>query len=107
MTELEVARTLVKSPPELWAELSDVATLSRLLEESFGEIAITRTSPESSLDWAATGARGSVELASSGWGTRVRLTASLDGTLEPGVLEPALERVLDEVGSARHRPFSR
>src|SRR5664280_1010248 len=41
MISSEVQRTLVKSPPELWAEISDPASLARHLGE-FGEIRITR-----------------------------------------------------------------
>ena len=41
----EVRRTLVKSPPELWAELSDPTALGRHLGE-LGEIRITGTDPE-------------------------------------------------------------
>lgn len=107
MVELEAQRTLVKSPPELWAELSDPATLARLLERRFGEIAITSAAPETSLEWAGARASGRVELESSGWGTKVRITAHLDGTLAANEAEGALEQVLDEVGSAHHRPFSR
>ena len=44
------AGTLVKSPPELWAELSDPETLARHLGE-FGEIRITRTEPETAVAW--------------------------------------------------------
>jgi hypothetical protein len=76
----EVQRTLVKSPPELWAELSDPATLARHLGE-LGEIRIVRTEPDRAVDWeaaAADGARasGRVEIEPSGWGTRVTLSAS-------------------------------
>ncbi len=78
----EVQRTLVKSPPELWAELSDPATLARHLGE-LGEIRITGTVPERTVDWEATAAdvagfevRGKVEIEPSGWGTRVTLSAS-------------------------------
>ena len=41
MISTEVQRTLVKSPPELWAELSDPAALARHLGD-LGEIRITR-----------------------------------------------------------------
>jgi hypothetical protein len=69
---MEATRTLVKSPPELWAELSDVAALTRHLGE-FGEIRITRTEPESVVEWEGDRASGSVRLEPSGWGTRVTL----------------------------------
>jgi hypothetical protein len=76
----EVQRTLVKSPPELWAELSDPATLARHLSE-LGEIRIVRTEPDRAVDWEAAAtdgaqASGRVEIEPSGWGTRVTLSAS-------------------------------
>lgn len=74
MPEATVKRTLVKSPPELWAEISDVASLARRLEE-FGEIRITRSEPETTVAWEGDRARGTVELEVSGWGTKVTLTA--------------------------------
>jgi hypothetical protein len=107
MTELEAQRTLVKSPPELWSELSDVGVLGRLLEQHFGEITITRRTPESSLHWQGGDALGTVELAPSGWGTKVRLTVNVPDSLPREPAEAALAGVLDEVGTARHRPFSR
>src|SRR3712207_2516580 len=67
-------RTLVKSPPELWAELSDPAALARHLGE-FGDIRITRLEPEDTVAWEGDTARGWVRLEPSGWGTRVTLTA--------------------------------
>jgi hypothetical protein len=71
---MEAKRTLVKSPPELWAELSDMSALARHLGE-FGEIRITRTEPESVVEWEGDLASGSVRLEPSGWGTKVTLTA--------------------------------
>jgi hypothetical protein len=71
---MEAMRTLVKSPPELWAELSDVAALARHLGE-FGEIRITRTEPESVVEWEGDLASGSVRIEPSGWGTKVTLIA--------------------------------
>ena len=71
---MEAKRTLVKSPPELWAELSDLSALARHLGE-FGEIRITRTEPESVVEWEGDLASGSVRLEASGWGTKVTLTA--------------------------------
>ena len=149
MPPVEAKRTLVKSPPELWAELSDAAALARHLGE-FGEIRITRTQPESVVEWEGDLASGSVQIEASGWGTKVTLTA------EPALEEPApvaepepepepphqgfwarlfrrrpepvaepepaaepepriagekaeaaLSGVLDALGQAHHRPFSR
>jgi hypothetical protein len=70
----EASRTLVKSPPELWAELSDPASLGRHLGD-FGEIRITRLEPETAVAWEGDRASGTVRLEPSGWGTRVVLTA--------------------------------
>src|SRR4051794_32586037 len=81
MPSLEAKRTLVKSPPEIWAEVSDAGALARHLGE-FGEIRITRAQPESVVEWEGDLASGSVRLEPSGWGTRVTLTA------EPAVAEP-------------------
>ena len=71
---MEAKRTLVKSPPELWAELSEISALARHLGE-FGEIRITRTEPESVVEWEGDLASGSVRLEPSGWGTKVTLVA--------------------------------
>jgi hypothetical protein len=76
MTEHRVQRTLVKSPPELWAEISDAAALARRLE-ALGEIRITRLEPETIVAWEGETARGTVELEPSGWGTKVTLAAEL------------------------------
>jgi hypothetical protein len=83
---MEAKRTLVKSPPELWAELSDMAALARHLGE-FGEIRITRTEPESVVEWEGDLASGSVRLEPSGWGTKVTLTA-LPVMVDPPPPEP-------------------
>ncbi len=69
-----VQRTLVKSPPELWADLSNPETLARRLGE-FGEIRITHLVPERTVAWEGERASGTVEIEPSGWGTKVRLTA--------------------------------
>ncbi len=84
MTSLQASRTLVKSPPELWAELSELESLARHLGE-FGEIRITQVDPESRVEWEADRASGTVRLEPSGWGTRVVLTVD---TPEPVVPEP-------------------
>jgi hypothetical protein len=94
----EVQRTLVKSPPELWAELSDPTTLARHLGE-LGEIRIVRTEPDRAVDWEAAAAdrpqaTGRVEIEPSGWGTRVTLSASLaaaEPVSEPEPVEAVIE----------------
>jgi hypothetical protein len=75
MISSEVQRTLVKSPPELWAEISDPDALARHLGE-FGEIRITRVQPEQKVEWEAPEASGSIVIKPSGWGTKVKLTVT-------------------------------
>jgi hypothetical protein len=70
----EASRTLVKSPPELWAECSDAAALARHLG-GFGEIRITRLDPETAIAWEGENVRGTVRIEPAGWGTKVILTA--------------------------------
>lgn len=74
MPEVQAQRTLVKSPPELWAEVSDAASLADHLGE-FGEVRITRIEPERSVAWEGEHARGTVTIAPSGWGTQVSMIA--------------------------------
>ena len=74
----------MKSPPELWAELSELGSLARHLGE-FGEIRITKVDPESRVEWEADRASGTVRLEPSGWGTRVVLTID---TPEPEPVVP-------------------
>jgi hypothetical protein len=101
MISSEVQRTLVKSPPELWAELSDPAALARHLGE-LGEIHITRVEPEKLVEWEADGTKGTVAIKPSGWGTKVTLTVerelplgeSSDPTADTD--EPALDEAPSE-----------
>jgi hypothetical protein len=88
MSEPTAQRTLVKSPPELWAEVSDTASLARRLGE-FGEIRITRLEPETTVVWEGDLANGTVSLEPSGWGTKVTLTATPLEEEAPPVEEPA------------------
>jgi hypothetical protein len=92
MTELTATRTLVKSPPELWAQCSDPESLARHLQ-AFGEIKITRLEPEETVAWEGERARGTVRLEPSGWGTKVTLTADGPVAVEPvaAVPEPTTE----------------
>lgn len=124
MAPCEAKRTLVKSTPELWDEVSDAAALARHLGE-FGEIRITRTEPQSVVEWEGDRASGAVRLERSGWGTRVTMIAQpaeppraglfarlfrQDTGPDPAVAERAravLAAALDRLGSAHHRPFSR
>src|ERR671919_3251785 len=76
MPDLTAKRTLVKSPPELWSELSEVERLARHLG-AFGEIKITKLEPEHTVAWEGERASGTVSIEPSGWGTKVTLTAQL------------------------------
>ena len=78
MISTEVQRTLVKSPPELWSELSDETSLARHLSR-FGAVRIVGRTAEERVDWEAERARGSIRIRPSGWGTRVTLTLERDG----------------------------
>ena len=98
MISSEVQRTLVKSPPELWAELSDPASLARHLGE-LGEIRITRTEPERTVEWEAADTTGKVLLKHSGWGTKVTLTAAREVAAPEPIAEPEPEPAI-EVGAA-------
>jgi hypothetical protein len=84
----EVQRTLVKSPPELWTELSNPEALARHLGD-FGEIRITKTEPETKVEWEAEEVSGVVQLKQSGWGTKVTLSV----TRTPAIPEPTLAAV--------------
>ncbi len=97
MSEVTAVRTLVKSAPELWAVCSDADSLSRYLE-TFGEIRITRLEPETTVAWEGDRASGTVRIEPSGWGTKVTVTADSAQTVDA---------VLDSLGQAHRRPFSR
>lgn len=118
MPSVEVSRTLVKSPPELWAELE-----GERLAEAVGQVRIEATEPERKLSWKADGASGTARLEPSSWGTKVTLTAEVEEQVaqlgfwarmrgvrpEPPVhddLEQKLEGVLDSLGSAHRKPFA-
>jgi hypothetical protein len=90
MQDPRAQRTLVKSPPELWAEVSDVEALARHLGE-FGEIRITRLDPETTVAWEGDRACGTVALEPSGWGTKVTITAKLAEKAAPEAAEPVAE----------------
>lgn len=125
MATYEISRTLVKSPPELWAELQ-----GDRLSEALGDARVETTQPERELRWEAQGARGTAALEPSGWGTKVTLTAEVaererqaaavgfwgrlrgDETHRPAPepfadLEQRLEQLLDSLGAAHRKPFTR
>jgi hypothetical protein len=134
MPTVEVSRTLVKSPPELWEELS-----GERLKDSIGAEEVKASEDERLLVWETDGAKGTATLEPSGWGTKVILRAEVEETiakLEPEVAklglwsrlmgvkppppppereeperptpeqwEQALEQLLDDLGSAHRKPF--
>jgi hypothetical protein len=120
MTSYEVSRTLVKSPPELWAELE-----GERLRDALGEAVVKTTDPERELAWEADGAAGIARLEPSSWGTKVTLTAWVEeqvadagfwGRLRKRKtaaqprhddLETRLNGLLDDLGSAHKKPFVR
>ncbi len=77
MSAHSAERRLVKSSPELWAEVSDQESLGRRLD-AFGEIRITGTDPESTVAWEGNAVSGTVAIASAGWGTKVTLTVEAE-----------------------------
>jgi hypothetical protein len=119
MTSYEVSRTLVKSPPELWAELE-----GERLKDALGDATVRPTDPERELAWEADGAAGIARLEPSSWGTKVTLTAWVEEQVaEKGFwgrlkrrqpppprhddLEERLTSLLDDLGSAHKKPFTR
>jgi hypothetical protein len=119
MPRFEVSRTLVKSPPELWAELGPDC-----LEQALGAVSVEETEPEREMTFSGDGVHGTAVLEPAGWGTKVTLTAEteeqvakagfwgrLRGAPESpdphAQLEEKLSEVLDSLGSAHKRPFSR
>ena len=95
MPDLTAKRTLVKSPPELWEELSEVDRLAKHLD-AFGEIRITKLEPEHTVAWEGEHASGTVSIEPSGWGTKVTLTAEL-----PEAEPPERARAGARAGAAR------
>jgi hypothetical protein len=118
MPRFEVSRTLVKSPPELWAELGPDC-----LEPALGAVSVEEKEPERELAFSGNGIRGTATLEPAGWGTKVTLTAETEeqvarvgfwgrlrapeGEPQHSELEEKLSEVLDSLGSAHKRPFSR
>jgi len=90
MADLTAQRTLVKSPPELWSELSEIESLARHLGE-LGEIRITKVEPETTVAWEGEQISGTVELEQSGWGTKVTFHATVPEP-DPAVEDSAAEQ---------------
>ncbi len=106
MPTIELERTLVKSPPELWDEIASEEALGQWLSE----VRVSALDPPSRIEWNAQGARGVIELEASGWGTRIRAQAETDtgggfwdrfkGPTQDDRLERELEALLDGLGSS-------
>jgi hypothetical protein len=94
---VEVERTLVKSPPEIWDVLVSGDALSRWL----GDIRVQAARAPTALEWQSDVARGVIELEASGWGTKVRAHAE-SGRDDSQQAEVAgrLESLLDDIGSS-------
>jgi hypothetical protein len=92
MATVELERTLVKSPPELWEELAAPDGLRRWL----GDVRVRASEPPNRLEWDSDVAAGVIELEASGWGTKVRALADPG---PPGV-EERLTNLLDDLGSS-------
>jgi hypothetical protein len=120
VTSYEVSRTLVKSPPELWAELE-----GERLRSALGEAVVRPTETEGELAWEADGATGLARIEPSSWGTKVTLTAWVEEQVaevgfwdrirrrrpppppDTSDLEQRLEGLLDDLGSDHKKPFAR
>jgi hypothetical protein len=111
--EAKAKRTLVKSAPELWELADDLARMESWMGGLIGNqqpvpVEVTDREPERVLAWrsAKAGAHGRIalELAESGFGTAVKITAQHS---RPDSAEAiaALEGLLDELGSPERRPF--
>jgi hypothetical protein len=119
MRRVEVSRTLVKSPPELWEELQGDC-IQQVTEDAVME----PRQPERELGWSGDGVRGTARIEPSNWGTKVVLTAEVEAQVaEVGLwermrgakpppdphadIEQRLEGMLDSLGSAHRKPFAR
>lgn len=111
--ESKTRRTLVKSAPELWQLASDLTRMEAWMQGLTGvhetvPVEITDAEPERILAWRCakpgTYGRIAIELAESGFGTAVEITAQ-HARLDPGDAIAALEELLDELGSPERRPF--
>jgi hypothetical protein len=88
MPTVEVSRTLVKSPPELWEDLA-----GERLKETVGAEQVKPSEDERLLVWEGEASRGTATLEPSGWGTKVILRAEVEKTvteLEPQVAQLGL-----------------
>src|SRR6476659_1111006 len=93
MPAYEISRTLVKSQPEVWAEIEKVERLAELLGDD--AISITRAEPESTIAWEGSSASGTIEIEASGWGTKVSLKTEVSDEEPAAVVAPVPEAVVE------------
>ena len=112
--ESKAKRTLVKSAPELWELADDLLRMEAWMAGLVGRehpvrIEVTDRDPERVLAWRSADhcahARIAIELADSGFGTAVMITAQ-HSRADPAEAIAALEWLLDELGSPERRPFA-
>ena len=112
--ESKAKRTLVKSAPELWELADDEARMQAWMAGLTGSgapaaVEVLEREPGRLLAWRTTDpgakARIAIELAASGFGTAVNITAEHTRP-DPGEAIAALEGLLDELGSPERRPFA-
>lgn len=116
MMQATANRTLVKSAPELWELADDVARMEAWMAGLMGSqarvpVEVTDRDPRRVLAWRCNAngsnhARIAIELAESGFGTTVLITAQ-HSRPDPVEAIEALERLIDELGSPERRPFTR
>ena len=112
--ETKAKRTLVKSAPELWELADDPERMETWMSGLLGspaplEVEVTDREPERILAWRCTKpqsfGRIAIELAESGFGTAVEITAQ-HSRPDPAEAIAALEELLDELGSPERRPYA-
>lgn len=117
MPAVEVSRTLVKSVPELWAQLYSDSLVSAL-----GKADVVCVEPQRALSWQTRELSGTAVLEPTSWGTKVTLTAELNGSpkrrrlffgllrrrakqVAPAEIDRSLRELLDYLGTAHRRPW--
>ena len=112
--ESKAKRTLVKSAPELWELADDPERMEMWMRGLLGTpaplaVEVTDREPERILAWRCaqpeSHGRIAIELAESGFGTAVQITAQ-HSRPDPAEAIAALEELLDELGSPERRPFA-